>query len=178
KGGWTQSYDDMWAIKRVGFTADRDSAWKLVKPDAKPVTVAVIDTGVDWNHLDLSWDNIWRNTREIPDNGLDDDGNGYVDDIIGWDFFANGNKPWDHDGHGTFVAGVIAARWNNGAGLAGINPKARIMVIKAINNFGHSRASYLAEGIVYAADNGARVINLSVGGKNLTRVEQAAIDYA
>ena len=177
KGAWKQAHDDQWAIKRVGFTSGADSAWALVTPQAKPVVVAVVDTGLDWNHLDVGWDQVWRNEKEVPDNRVDDDGNGYVDDVIGWDFFAGGNKPWDHDGHGTFVAGVIAARWN-GAGIAGINPLARIMVVKAINNFGHSRASYLAEGIKYAADNGARVINLSVGGPNLTRVERAAVDYA
>ncbi len=178
KGSWEQKYDDQWAIKHVGFTADKSSAWKLIKKDAAPVIVAVIDTGLDWNHLDIDWKNIWRNPGEIADNGIDDDGNGYVDDVIGWDFFAKNNRPWDHDGHGTFVAGMIAGTWNNNAGIAGINPNAKIMVIKAINNFGHSRSSFLAEGIAYAADNGARVINLSVGGQNITPIEQAAINYA
>lgn len=178
KGAWKQSYDNQWAIKRVGFDDSRDSAWKLVGNNPKPVVVAVIDTGLDWNHLDMDWKNIWENPKETPDNGIDDDNNGYVDDVIGWDFYADNNKPWDHDGHGTFVAGVIAASQDNGIGIAGINPHAQIMVLKALNSFGHSRASYLARAIVYAADNGARIINMSVGGKNLTRIEQEAIDYA
>ncbi|MFQ5881018.1 MAG: S8 family serine peptidase [Candidatus Methylomirabilales bacterium] len=179
QGAWGQRYADQWAIQRIGLTADRASAWQLLDPQkAQPVVVAVIDTGLDWNHQDIAWDNIWVNTDEIPDNGIDDDKNGYVDDIIGWDFFHQGNKPWDRDGHGTFVAGVIAATQDNGVGIAGINPHAKIMVLKALNNFGHTRASYLAEAILYAANNGARVINLSVGGKKLTRTEQIAVEYA
>lgn len=178
RGAWQQDYDNQWAIKRVGLDDSADSAWKLIDSNAKEVVVAVIDTGLDWNHLDMSWDNIWRNAKEVPDNGIDDDGNGYIDDIIGWDFYGNTNRPWDHDGHGTFVAGVIAATQNNGEGIAGINPNARIMVLKALNNFGHSRASYLARAIVYAADNGARIVNMSVGGKNLSRIEAEAIGYA
>ncbi|MEM1112308.1 MAG: S8 family peptidase [Pseudomonadota bacterium] len=178
QGAWEQPYDNQWAIKRVGLDDSRDSAWNLLGKDPSEVVVAVIDTGIDWNHLDMSWENLWNNPLETPDNGIDDDNNGYVDDVIGWDFYGDNNRPWDHDGHGTFVAGVIAADSDNKIGMAGINPHARIMVLKALNSFGHSRASYLAEAITYAADNGARIINLSVGGKNLTRIEKAAIDYA
>ena len=146
--------------------------------DTTPTTVAIVDTGIDWNHQDLSWDNLWRNEGEIPDNGVDDDQNGYVDDIIGWDFTGNTNTPWDNDGHGTFVAGLIAARVGNDIGIDGINPDARIMVLKALNNFGRTRASFLAEAITYAADNGARVINISVAGSDFPPLVQAAIDYA
>ena len=178
KGSWGQSWPDQWAIQRVGFTNDDESAWDLVGQNPQPVVVAVIDTGLDWHHLDIDWNNIWRNEGEVPDNGADDDGNGYVDDIIGWDFFANNNYPWDHDGHGTLVTGIIAAKQNNGHGIAGVNPYAKIMVLKGMNSFGHTRASYLAKAITYAADNGADVINMSVGGANQTDIEQAAIDYA
>lgn len=178
KGSWGQRYEDQWAMRRVGFDETRQSAWRLVKKNAKPVIVAVIDTGLDWNHQDIAWDAIWRNPGEIDGNGIDDDGNGFVDDIIGWDFFANSPKAWDHDGHGTFVAGIIAATHNNKAGIAGINPNAKIMVLKAINNFGHSRASFLARALIYAADNGAQVVNMSVGGKELSDIEQDAIAYA
>ncbi|CAN7616051.1 S8 family serine peptidase [Bradyrhizobium sp. LjRoot220] len=178
RGSWGQKYPDQWALQRIGFDASPNSAWRLVRRDAKPVIVAVIDTGLDWNHKNISWDNIWRNPKEIPDNGIDDDGNGFVDDVVGWDFFERGNKPWDHDGHGTFVSGIIAGRWDDKEGVAGINPFVRLMILKGINNFGHSRGSYLAEAITYAADNGARVINLSVGGKHISEVAQAAIDYA
>jgi len=178
KGSWKQKYDDQWAIKRVGFTDTAGSAWKKAGNKLSPVVVAVIDTGLDWNHLDFDWKNIWKNKDEIPGNGKDDDKNGYIDDIIGWDFYGRNNKPWDHDGHGTIVSGIIAATQNNGVGIAGINPQAKIMVLKALNNFGHSRASYLSKAIIYAADNGARIINMSVGGKNLSTIEKQAVDYA
>lgn len=178
QGSWQQEHEDQWAIKRVGFTDDESSAWHKIKDDADDVIVAVIDTGLDWNHLDISWDNIWTNPGEIADNGIDDDGNGFIDDMIGWNFFANDNKPWDHDGHGTFVSGVIAGTWNNDAGIAGINPKAKIMVLKALNNFGHSRASFLAAAVMYATNNGAKIINMSVGGEGMTKILSEAIKYA
>lgn len=173
KGSWGNKYDDQWAIKHVQVP----EAWNLMKKK-KPVIVAVIDTGLDWNHQDISWDNIWTNEEEKPGNGKDDDGNGYVDDIIGWDFYAQHNNPFDHDGHGTFVTGVIAAQKDNNIGIAGINPYAKIMVLKALNSFGHTRASYVAEAITYAVKNGAQVINLSVGGKNLSKIEQEALNFA
>ncbi|MGP5761546.1 S8 family peptidase [Pseudomonas aeruginosa] len=162
----------------MGLTSGQDSAWNLLGDNPQPVVVAVIDTGLDWHHQDFNWNNLWRNAGEIPDNGIDDDNNGYVDDVIGWDFFANSNKPWDHDGHGTLVAGIVAADTGNGTGMAGINPHARIMVLKALNSFGHTRASYLAKAIVYAVDNGARIINMSVGGQELGTIEREAIDHA
>ncbi|MHC4277680.1 MAG: S8 family serine peptidase [Planctomycetota bacterium] len=178
KGSWGQAFDDQWAIKHVGFTAERGSAWDIADGTDYPVIVAVIDTGLDWNHKDFDWDRIWLNQYEIPDNGIDDDGNGYVDDIIGWNVAYDNKKPWDEDGHGTFVAGVIGATSNNGIGIAGINRGVKIMVLKALDTFGYSRASFLAEAIFYAANNGARVINISSGGEHLTKVEQEAIDYA
>ena len=175
--GAASALGEQWAIERVGFTAEA-SAWDAVVPGAKPVVVGIIDTGLDWNHLDLAWENIWRNEDEIPDNGIDDDDNGYIDDIIGWDFVGKDKKPWDNDGHGTFVAGIIAATIGNDIGIDGINPNARIMVLKALNNFGRTRASYVAQAIVYGVDNGAQILNLSVVGAGLPDVVQQAIDYA
>src|SRR6476469_1472569 len=86
QGSWGQNYPDQWALKRIGLDAGPDSAWRLVKRDATPIVVAVVDTGLDWNHQDIDWDNLWHNPREIPGNGIDDDHNGYVDDIYGWNF--------------------------------------------------------------------------------------------
>lgn len=169
--------NNQWYLHHIGLGEGDDSAWRDLDK-LQPVTVAVVDSGLDWNHLDIAWENLWRNEGEIPDNGIDDDGNGYVDDVIGYNFIGGNNKPWDHDGHGTFVAGVIAGTWNNGAGIAGINPQAKIMVLKALNSFGHSRASYVAEAIVYAVDNGARIINLSLGGPELTTIQRKAVEYA
>ena len=161
KGSWGQDYDDQWAIKHVNVP----DAWRLLGNQGAPVVVAVIDTGLDWNHEDINWQSIWRNPGETPDNDIADDNNGYVDDVIGWDFFGRHNNPFDHDGHGTFVSGVIAADKDNWTGIAGINPHVKIMVLKALNSFGHTRASYLAGAITYAVDNGAQVINPSVGGQ-------------
>jgi subtilisin family serine protease len=178
KGSWRQNHADQWALERIGFDTSAQSAWRLVKRDAQPVIVAIIDTGLDWNHRNIDWESIWRNPQETVGNGIDDDKNGYIDDVIGWDFLSHSNKPWDYDGHGTFVAGLIAGSWKDKNGMAGINPFAKLMILKAVNNFGHTRASYVAEAIVYAANNGARVINISVGGKNISKVAMAAIDYA
>ena len=169
-----KSVDDRWALEHVGATG----AAALLDDDAEAVIVGIVDTGIDWNHLDFAWENLWRNQGEIPDNGKDDDNNGFVDDIIGWNFTGDNNKPWDNDGHGTFVAGIIAATRGNDAGIDGINPKARIMVLKALNNFGRTRASYIAQAIVYGADNGARILNLSISGPGFPKVVQEAVDYA
>jgi len=177
-GGWGQEFDDQWAIKRVGLTDAEDSAWSAVKDGAAPIIIGVIDTGLDWHHQEINWQNLWRNEDEIPDNYIDDDGNGYVDDVIGWDFLNNANDPWDYDGHGTFVTGIIAADRDNDAGIAGINPNARIMVLKALNSFGHTRASHIAKAIVYGTDNGAQILNLSVAGPGLPNVVREAIAYA
>ena len=178
KGSWKQDYDDQWAIKRVGFTNGENSAWNLIDSKASRVVVAVIDSGLDWSHRDIFPAGMWINKNEIPSNEKDDDGNGYIDDIVGWNFVQKNNLPWDFRGHGTLMAGVIAGTQNNGIGLAGINPNAKIMVLKVTDARGRARASRVGEAIVYAANNGAQVINLSVGGKKLTRAERMAIRYA
>ena len=178
KGAWGQTFPDQWGLADVGFDLSSDSAWTLVRKNADPVIVAVIDTGLDWDHRNIDWENIWFNPKETAGNRTDDDKNGYADDVIGWDVFSRGNRPWDFDGHGTMVAGIIAGSWNDKVGIAGINPFARLMILKAVNNFGVTRSSYLAEAIAYAADHGARVINLSVGGRGDAQVALEAIDYA
>lgn len=172
-----QGQEGQWAIKRVGLSDDDSSAWNALPANASATIVAVIDSGLDWHHQDLDWRNLWRNEDEIEGNGVDDDDNGYVDDIIGWNFVSNDNYPWDLDGHGTLVTGIIAAAHND-AGIAGIDPNAKIMVVKAVNDAGVSRASLIARSIVYATDNGARIINLSVGGEHRTEIEQRALAYA
>lgn len=164
---------DHWAFDRVGLTGNEP----VLDEFARPVIVAVVDTGLDWNHLDFAWENLWRNEDEIPGNGVDDDRNGYVDDVIGWSFTDESNRPWDNDGHGTAVAGIIAATQGNDTGIDGINGSTRIMVLKALNNFGRTRASFVARAIVYAADNGAQLINLSVS-PGFPKIVQDAVDYA
>lgn len=176
---WNRAVDYQWAIKHVGYVTGTPSAWsKLDSSDTTPVVVAVIDTGLDWHHQDLAAENLWHNRDEIAGNGIDDDGNGYVDDVMGYDFMQRDGKPWDAHGHGTMVAGIIAATRNNNIGIAGINPAAQIMVLKVANSVGNSNASYIAEAITYAADNGANIINISMGGGIRSTLEQQAITYA
>jgi len=176
-GSWEQKQADQWGLHAVGLD-DAGLDWQQDLTEAEPVVVAVIDTGLAWSHPDFSLRTLWINQAEIPGNNIDDDENGYIDDVAGWNFLDHTSVPWDLDGHGTLVASIIAAQSGNGIGIAGVNPNVRIMPLKAVNNAGESRASYLAEAIVYATNNGARIINLSVGGADLTLAEQLAVDFA
>jgi subtilisin len=126
------------------------------------ITIAIIDDGVDYTHSDLR-NNIWRNEKEIAGNGIDDDRNGFIDDTLGWNFVDNNNDPLDRsaDGHGTHVAGTAAASQGEATGVAF---NAKIMPIKVIGDGGASDTD-IAKGIRYAVNNGAKVINLSLGGE-------------
>jgi hypothetical protein len=140
------------------------------------IVVAVLDTGVDRNHADLAG-NIWTNAGEIANDGLDNDGNGYVDDVYGWNFANGNNNTLDGNRHGTHVAGTIAAA-NNGFGATGVAYNARIMPVKVLNDSGSGSYSGIAQGIRYAVDNGADVINMSLGGGSTVSVVQSALQYA
>lgn len=143
-----------------------DKAWDYLTIGNKYI-VAVVDTGADYLHEDLK-DNIWINTGEIPDNGIDDDSNGYVDDYQGWNFVSEeppAKDPMDKEGHGTFVSGIITARLNNNLGIAGIAGNSPLMIVKAGDSEGSFTTETGSAGIRYAADNNAKVINLSWGGK-------------
>ncbi len=139
------------------------------------IVVAVVDTGVDYTHPDLAA-NIWVNSREIAGNGIDDDGNGFIDDVRGWDFVNNDNNPLDRQGHGTHVAGTIAGG-NNGFGVTGVAYNARIMAVQVLGDTGSGSHAGVANGIRYAANNGAHVINLSLGGGYSAEI-YSAIQYA
>lgn len=169
-GASLAAISDEWAIGRVMSKAKGTSS-------GETIIVGVVDTGLDKDHLDFAPDSVWRNPGEIAANGIDDDGNGYIDDVYGWDFVAESSAPVDLDGHGTFVAGLIAATRGNKHGIDGVNPNARIMVLKALNSFGSGRSSDIAQAIAYGADNGARIINLSIN-PNYSGVVQDAVDYA
>jgi len=142
--------------------------------------VGIIDTGVDVDHEDLK-DNIWTNPGEIPDNGIDDDHNGFVDDFHGWDFSGDSaviqedNDPTDTYGHGTHCAGIVAAVRNNGIGVSGINTPCKIMAIKFFPN---ASMSLGARSIIYAADMGCDVINMSWGTPYPSKLIEDALDYA
>ena len=146
----------------------------------KGVIVAVLDGGVDYTHPDLQ-QNIWTNPREIPGNGIDDDHNGFVDDVHGWNFINQNNDPNDsvYDGHGTHVAGIIAAA-NNGFGVTGVAYNAKIMPVKVIEG-PDTADTNVANGIRYAVQNGARVINISLGkepGAPVSADLQTAMQFA
>jgi subtilisin family serine protease len=160
-----------WGLDRLGAP----EVW-AAGVTGRGVTVAVVDTGVDYNHIDLDA-NIWSNSREIAGNGIDDDRNGFVDDIRGWDFVDNDNTPMDLNNHGTHVAGIIAAE-NNGIGQIGVAYNARIMPVRVLDARGSGSYTGVANGIRYAANNGAQVINLSLGGSTASTVLLDAIRYA
>ncbi|MDT7041622.1 S8 family peptidase [Candidatus Nitronereus thalassa] len=176
-GSWGQAYGDQWALGKIGFTkkGSGTSAWDVETGERTPIIVAVLDTGLDYFHPDLNKNSIWRNPSPFKEK---EDPNEMVNDLIGWNFVDNNNNPWDDDGHGTFVAGLIAAAANNGHGMAGINWGVKIMPLKIMNVFGRGRAFNVARAIVYAVDHGARVINISIESEHLTKTEQFAVDYA
>lgn len=163
-------FSKQWGMNQMGVT----NAWSVTK-GAPGVIVGVIDTGVDYNHEDLV-DNMWRNTGEIAGNGVDDDNNGYVDDIVGWDFAYNDNKPYDlfasmmdmlmsggNPGHGTHCAGNVAARGDNGKGIAGVAPQVKIMALRFITEKGQGTTDAAIQAIKYGVDNGAKVLSNSWG---------------
>jgi hypothetical protein len=148
-------FSSLWGLDNTGQSGgstdadiDAPEAWDIVTGNSEVVT-AVIDSGVDYNHPDLV-DNIWSNPLETV-NGLDDDGNGYIDDIHGWDFVNEDNSPLDDFGHGTHVAGTIAATGNNGIGVAGVNWQGRVMALKFLDRFGSGYTSDAAEALHYTA---------------------------
>ncbi|MDE0396236.1 MAG: S8 family serine peptidase [Candidatus Poribacteria bacterium] len=181
------NYGEQWNLVLMNMP----QAWGI-EQGAPEVTVAVVDGGVDMQHPEFR-SQLWRNVGEVPGNGVDDDGNGYVDDLNGWDFSdaptlpRNGdsrvrdNEPEDERGHGTQVSGIIGAAANNGIGIAGIAWRCRLMPLRA--DFKYGSGGYLqnddvAAAIVYAADNGAQVINMSWGDTVNAFIIEDAVAYA
>ena len=171
-------YGNLWGMSRI----QAPLAWDI-ETGSNTVVVGIIDTGVDWTHPDLV-DNIWQNLGEDVDgdghvleyiggqwvfdpgdiNGIDDDGNGYADDFVGWDFRNNDNNPYDGHSHGTHVAGTVAATGNNGIGVTGVCWTANIMALKFLSTSGFGYTSDAILALQYAIDNNASITNNSWGG--------------
>ena len=159
-GAWGQSYPDMWGLKRI----KANLAWDIERGQTNRVTVAVVDTGVDTlARLDPSTDDISAN---------------FTSNYPGYDFVNNDGDPYDDYGHGSHVAGTIAAVSNNGKGIAGVSWMAKIIAVKAIDRFGQGTEVNLANAISYAVTNGADIINMSWGGAGESRLINDALDNA
>ncbi|RMG43091.1 MAG: hypothetical protein D6719_04455 [Candidatus Dadabacteria bacterium] len=165
-------YGSLWGMKKISAT----SAWDI-STGSTNVVVAVTDTGVDYTHPDLAA-NMWKNPDEIPNNGIDDDGNGIVDDVYGYNAITESGNPMDDHSHGTHVAGTIGAVGNNSRGVVGVNWHVSIMAVKFLSASGGGFLSDGIQAIKYAVDNGANIINASWGGAGYSQALKDAIAYA
>jgi subtilisin family serine protease len=182
------SFSTLWGLNNTGQTvngvsgtADADidapEAWDRVTGSGT-VVVAVIDTGVDYTHPDMEG-NIWHNRGETDcSDGIDNDGNGFIDDCNGWDFVGDDNDPSDLNGHGTHVAGILGAVGNNSEGITGVNWSSKVMVLKAGGIGGFFTTATLVAAIDYAVSNGANIINASYGGSVFDQLQYDAIRAA
>jgi len=165
-------YSQQWYIPAV----HANEIWDTITNDSTQV-IAILDSGVDWLHPDLQ-NKMWINPGEIPNNGIDDDADGYIDDVRGWDWINHDNNPTDDNSHGTHVAGIAAAQQNNGIGIAGVSKKARIMALKVFQSSGIGDAATITQGIIYAKNKGATVINMSFGSSARSLTMEAALSSA
>ena len=163
----------MWASKTLRLP----EVWKISVGNKKTI-VADIDTGIDYTHEDLM-PTLWRNPKETAGDKKDNDGNGFVDDVIGWDFVSNDNLPFDDGGHGTHTAGIIAAAEHNSVGVAGVSPGVSLMALRFINGkTGSGELANALKCIRYAMDNGATVLNNSWGGNEYSKALRDIIELA
>lgn len=161
---------------KIGADINILKAWEIQK-GSSDLIIAVLDSGIMENHPDIK-NRIWINKGEIPDNGRDDDGNGYIDDYKGWSFSYKNNNPFDGFGHGTNIASVIGASTNNIIGFAGVDQNARIMNCKNLSDDNYGEYAWWAKSIKYAVDNGANVINMSEGGDDYSKTLKTSVEYA
>ncbi|OQW50849.1 MAG: hypothetical protein A4S09_11015 [Proteobacteria bacterium SG_bin7] len=153
--------------------------WPTLAVNGTRPIVAVIDSGIDLSHsVFVNSNALWRNTQEVPNNGIDDDSNGFVDDINGWDFANNDNNPSDDQGHGTHVAGIVLGTGQNIFGTTQVPAKIQIMALKFLTAAGDGKTSDAIQAVYYAVKNGAKVINNSWGGAGYSRTLIDAIAYA
>ena len=176
-------FDDLWGMEntgQTGGTAGADisavEAWNIFT-GTRDVVVGVIDTGLDISHPDIA-DNVFLNEGEIAGNGVDDDGNGFIDDVNGWDFANNDNNPFDDRGHGTHVSGTIGGVGNNGVGVAGVNWSVRILPIKFLGSDGSGSTAAAVQAVEYATLMGVDLTNNSWGGGGFSAALLAAIEDA
>ena len=176
------SFNELWGLNNTGQTGgvedadiDAPEAWDI--ETGSDVVVGVIDTGIDYTHPDLD-DNVWVNEGEIPDNGIDDDGNGYVDDYHGYDFVNDDGDPFDDNGHGTHVSGTIAAEGDNGIGVTGVNWDAEVMGLKFLDSAGFGDTFDAIQAVEYATLMGADLTNNSWGGGGFSQALYDAIAAA
>ncbi len=176
-------FDELWGLHNTGQTGgsknadiNATQAWNT-QMGSEDVVVAVIDSGVDYEHPDLE-DNMWTNSEEIAGNSKDDDGNGYVDDVYGYDWIDSDSDPMDDNSHGTHVAGIIGAVGDNSLGVTGVSPEVSIMALRFMDADGNGTTSGVAQAITYAADNGADIINASFAGTSSSVLMEEAIEYA
>jgi thermitase len=164
---------DQWGLTKI----HTEQAWSALTASQKNETLlATVDTGIDRNKSDLS-SGIWTNPDETPSDGIDNDGNGYVDDTWGWDFVNNDNNPTDDQMHGSAVTSIMVAA-QDGAGMVGVCPWCKAMAVKVLDSQGSGSLDVVASGIIYAAQNGARVINLSLGASIGAQTLENAVNFA
>jgi thermitase len=161
---------------KVGADINMIKAWD-VELGSDDIIVAILDSGISDDSPDLKG-RLWINKKEIPNNGKDDDGNGYIDDYKGWDFAYDDKMNRDGFGHGTNIASTIGATTNNTYGFAGINSKSKLMNCKNLSDENSGEYEWWARSIKYAVDNGAKVINMSEGGVDYSKTLKSAVEYA
>ena len=170
----SQTPDDTEFAQLYGMTKiNAQSAWDL-STGSSSVKVGVVDTGIDYLHPDLSA-NVAINGSEVPGDGVDNDGNGYIDDYYGYNFSSSTNDPFDDNDHGTHVSGTIGAQGNNSLGVTGVNWSVSIVAAKALNSNGEGTLDAIASGIDYAVSRGVSVINLSIGASEGPRILRRSI---
>ncbi|EDY84015.1 peptidase families S8 and S53 domain protein [Verrucomicrobiia bacterium DG1235] len=170
-------WEELWGLEsQQDNDIDAPDGWDLLS-DASSVTVAILDSGVRLSHEDLKA-NLWLNSGEVAGNGVDDDRNGYVDDVHGINVIEGSGDPSDDYGHGTHVAGIVGAEGNNAIGTSGVAWRARMMAVKFLNASGRGTLEDAVKAIDYAVDNGAKVINASWGGEGRAASLERAMDRA
>jgi len=176
-------FNKQWHLHNTGQTGgvddadiDAPEAWDI-ETGSKDIVIAIIDSGIDYNHPDLS-ENIWENVDEVADNGIDDDDNGYIDDAHGWDFIRNNNKPFDEFGHGTHCAGIAGAIGNNNIGISGVCWNCSLMPVKVFGKYGSATLGGILKGLYYAAENGADIFSMSWSMGGDTELIDLALEYA